>query len=253
MRRLTAGSAIPLLWLIAWFGASLFAMRLGNEFDLPKTLASGHDAFGRELAGLVLQSSASSAAFAAAATFVSCVIGISLGSGLALSPSRFQHLGLRALEFFLAFPSLLIALALAAIRGPGWDTLSIALLIGVLPSFTRLIYLRSKELLAEDYVQAAKSLGARSPRIIRKHLMPHLVRLCSIKVPQLFAGALLAEATLSFLGVGAPIGRDTWGTLLAQGKDYLLEAPHIAIGSGAPLLLTILALQLLSERLAEKE
>ena len=173
----------------------------------------------------------------------------SWGATIALSPRFLRNLGLRTLEGSLAFPSLIIALAWAAIRGPGWSTLLVALLMGVLPGITRLLFLRSKEILTEDYIEAAVGLGATRPRILVSYLAPELIRLAAVKFPALFAQTLLAEATLSFLGVGAPIGRDTWGSLLAQGKDYLIEAPHLAFATGLPLVLTVLALQGISERL----
>jgi peptide/nickel transport system permease protein len=112
--------------------------------------------------------------------------------------------------------------------------------------------LRAREVLAEDYVLAARSLGAGGGRILTRYLAPPIVSFCWIKTPGLFAHTLMAEATLSFLGIGAPIGQDTWGTLLAQSKDYLLEAPHLAVATGLPLVLTVLALQLISEAPAKR-
>lgn len=227
---------------------------IGSTHDLRHALEGPHagawlgtDAFGRPMGWTVLRAAATSTAFAALTVLISCAVSLVWGAGIALAGPTARYLGLRSLETLLAFPHLLFALAFAAIRGPGWDTLMLSLLIGTLPGFARLLYLRSRELLAEDFVLAAASLGARKPRILFRHLLPHLLALCRIKAPNLFAHALLAEATLSFLGIGAPIGRDTWGSLLAQGKEYLFEMPHIAWVAGIPLILTVLSLQLLSE------
>jgi peptide/nickel transport system permease protein len=244
-----------LAWIALWFTAALAMRGADLRHHLERTLGApslahplGFDAFGRDLLKATLAASAASATFALTAALATCVLGIGLGSAIAIAPARPRFLALRAIDTFLAFPSLLIALGWAAIRGPGWDTLLVALAIGILPSFTRLIYARAREILAEDYVAAARSLGAGNARVIHRHLVPALTELASIKAPGLFAHALLAEATLSFLGVGAPVGRDTWGALLAQGKDYLLEAPHLAAGAGLPLVITVLTLQILSER-----
>lgn len=250
----------PPFWLLLWFLPAAVAAFSGSDHVLSRTLLApslwshplGFDAFGRDLLFTSLQASAVSAIFAVLAVIGSCVLGLTLGILGAMAPGRVRFLILRSLELTLAFPSLLIALAWAAIRGPGWDTLIVALAIGTVPSFTRLIYVRARELMTEDYVAAAQAIGAGPLRVARFHLLPALLSICSIKLPGLFAHALLAEATLSFLGVGAPLGRDTWGTLLAQGKDYLLEAPHLAVGAGLPLLLTVLSLQLLSESFTEK-
>jgi peptide/nickel transport system permease protein len=247
-------------WLALWILAAFAVwIALGNSvfhYDLPHALASpgwpelaGCDAFGRNLIPLTLRASLVSIAFSLAVVIVSLAIAIGAGASIALLSAPLQALALRLLEGTLAFPSLIIALAWAAIRGAGWSTLVVALLMGVLPSATRLLYLRSKEILTEEYIEAAVALGATRPKILLTYLIPELVRLAAVKFPALFAQTLLAEATLSFLGVGAPIGHDTWGSLLAQGKDYLIEAPHLAFATGLPLVLTVLALQGLSERL----
>ena len=241
-------------WLITWFMAAGFCAGSNPEFHLLRSFQGpnlahpfGFDAFGRDLLVTLLRSSSLSAGFALAATGITIFLAIIIGSSMALAPQNLRFYLLRLLDLALAFPSILIALSLAAVMGPGWGTLTIALAVGIIPPFVRLVYVRCQELLAEDYVLAARSLGANPRRILSHHLGPPLLSLCSIKAPTLFAHALMAEATLSFMGVGAPIGRDTWGALLAQAKDYLIEAPHIAIGTGIPLVLTVLALQAVSK------
>jgi peptide/nickel transport system permease protein len=254
---------LPLFWLLLWFVpatglAVAYACGLAPalaQHHLAQTLQSalplhplGFDAFGRDLLLTTLRASVTSALFAAFATLSAALIGTTAGTLIAVSPEGLRFVFLRGLESLLAFPALLFALAWAAVRGPGWDTLMVALLLGSVPPLTRLLYARTRELMSEDYVTAARSLGASRKRIAYRHLAPGVVSLCRVKAPNLFASALMAEATLSFLGIGAPIGRDTWGALLAQGKDYLIEAPHLALGSGLPLVLTILSLQILSTR-----
>jgi len=250
----SSGKIFAYVWIFFWVALSTgFGFR-HLDFHLPQTLGApdfnhwfGFDAFGRDLGVTVLRASSRSLIFALMSVAISLALAIGLGSGLALIGTRAQFFFARVLDGFLAFPSLLFALALASIRGPGWDTLLIALLLGILPPFVRLVFARARELLVEDYVVAAIGMGAGKLTIIRNHLMPSLVSICRIKAPLLFAHALLAEATLSFLGIGAPMGNDTWGSLLAQSKDYLIEAPHIALVAGIPLVLTLLSLQKISE------
>lgn len=248
-------------WLIGWYAPSMILAVVivagaGPQLALhrlPRALQGaqgwhllGFDAFGRDLLITTLRASILSSSFALAALSISLFLGAACGTLLAVAPPRTRFAGLRALETLLAFPSLLFALAWAAVRGPGWDTLGFSLCLATLPSLTRLVYARALELMAEDYVLAARGLGAGPARIAFRHLIPGVIGLCRVKAPNLFATALMAEATLSFLGIGAPIGRDSWGTLLAQGKDYLIEAPHLAFGAGMPLVLTVLSLQILS-------
>jgi peptide/nickel transport system permease protein len=208
----------------------------------------GFDSFGRDLLWITLRASVLSSAFAASATLVALGIGLLGGSLIAVTPPGVRYGLERGLEMLLAFPSLLFALGWAAIHGPGWSTLWVALLLGTVPPLLRLVLVRAREILAEDYVLAARSLGASSSRIAFKHLAPAIASLCWVKAHGLFAGALLAEATLSFLGMGAPIGHDTWGSLLAQGKDYLIESPHLALVSGFPLILTLLSLHAIASK-----
>jgi peptide/nickel transport system permease protein len=252
---------IPLAWLTFWFGAALISFALPESLVDPKlsrSLASpslghwmGFDPFGKDLQLAVLRASLTSAIFASVCVLTSCVLGVLAGASIAMAPARPRFVLLRALDTLLAFPSLLLALAIAAIRGPGWGTLLASLLIGTVPPFIRLIYARSREVLSEPFIEAAESLGASPLHVLARHLLPMLRSVCAVKIPFLFAQALMAEATLSFLGVGAPIGAETWGSLLSAGKDYLFEAPHIAFAAGIPLTLTLLALQTLSENAGE--
>ncbi len=245
--------------IFVWIFFSFWAFSKSEVYQLEKSLGGisfshpfGFDTFGRDVVRLVFRSSALSAFFAALTVISSTFLSILLGNTIALSTPRIRFAMLRGLESFLAFPSLLFALAWAALRGPGWDTLLFALLMGSVPSFVRLIYARSQELLEEPFIEAAKSSGAGRWRIMIKHLIPFQLSLCRVKAPGLFAHALMAEATLTFLGVGAPIGSDTWGSLLIQGKTYLIEAPHIAIGTGIPLLILIMAFQSFSDEISKK-
>jgi peptide/nickel transport system permease protein len=253
--------ALAWLWLGVWFGSALalrgLAALAGGTWDaaqhqLDRTLGSGCllgcDPFGRDVLLLTLDASASSAAVAIAISSLTLLIAILLGAATAFSGALTALLLARTNDLLLAFPALLLALGWAAVRGPGWQTLLGALLLGTLPPFTRLIQTRARELAREEYVLSSHALGATRTHILRRHAFKPLLELALLKFPALFASALVSEATLSFLGLGAPLGRATWGSLLAQGKDYLIEAPWIAVTAGFPLALTILALQVLSAK-----
>lgn len=247
---------LPILWLALWFGIALstfaidpscFEPVLSRNLRPPTGLhLLGFDAYGRDVLLITLRASIVSIGFCLAAVALSCVCALFFGTGIAVLPDRLRFAALRALDTVLAFPFLLIALSWAAVRGPGWGTLIVSLVIGILPGFTRLVYVRTRELMVEPYIQAAVSIGAGPFRIMTRHLAPMLFSLVAVKLPLLFAGTLMGEATLSFLGIGAPIGSETWGSLLAAGKDYLFEAPHIALAAGLPLTLTVLAFQILA-------
>ncbi len=225
------------------------------DFNLPLALATpgpGHwlgcDAFGRELAQLTLYAAFNSLSFVVLAISLSVFLAL-LVAGITLSLSQsVQDTTLRLLDFFLAFPSLLLALSLASLWGPGETTLLASLTIGVLPSLSRLLLIRGREHRLLSHYEAAHALGASRWHLARFYDLPELFQLVRLKLPGFFSHAILAEASLSFLGVGAPVGQETWGSLLAQGKDYLIEAPQIAFVSGLPLFASVLILQIWSDR-----
>ena len=250
-----ARNRLSWFWLAIWFIPASAMFFYGNiPHELSRVLATpsftlpfGGDAFGRDLFGLTLRSSVASLAIALLSAGTSFVVGILAGTSAVLAPLPVRIPIRRTIEFLLAFPGILLGLGLAALRGPGWTTLFISLILGSLPGFTRLIWVRTEELLAEGYIEAARAVGATGRELFKNHLLDALLSFASVKIPNLLAQTLMAEAALSFLGVGAPMGQDSWGLLLAQGKEYLLEAPHIALASGLPLFLTIAALQKISE------
>lgn len=233
------------LWLATWGGAALaVGPFVSNEFDLTRSFQFGFDAYGRNVLKLSLAATYQSMLFAAVITAFSIALSAIVGSLLSLSEGTFRYAGSRILDFLLAFPSLLVALAVAAIYGPGPLTLTLSLAVSILPSLCRLMYLRSDELLREGYVQASISIGAGTRHLIVRHLWPSLLHLAWIKLPNLFAQIILAEATLGFLGLAEARDTPTWGALLIQARDSIFEAPHIAASAGVPLILTVLSLQL---------
>ncbi len=239
---------LPLALALLCVGAVAFAHSpLGRSiraFRLDRVLQPGYDAFGRNLAALTASAGGTSIGIALLLAAVAIAVAFSLCSLIEFS-SR-PAIG-RLLDPILlgasAFPSVLFALGWAAYRGPGWGTLSAALLFSVVPDLTRLLILRTREIKREPFLEAAIALGATPLWVSFKHVSPHLIPLVRAKLPGLLSRLILGEATLSFLGVGAPIGQDTWGMLLLQSRDYLIEAPMIAIMSGVPLALLVLTLQ----------
>lgn len=234
-------------WLVGWYAFALFSLTVSTPFDLPHTLHWGHDAFGRALIWLVPQASLFSSLLALGTVAVTLFFASFLGGLLALAPPAPTFFVGRILDFFLSFPSLLISITLSAFFKPGWITLLAAILMGTLPSALRMAYVRSREIAQEDFVHAARSLGAGSWHLVFKHLLPHLWNWMSVKTPNLLASCVLAEATLTLLGLGAPLGHNTWGALIQQGKDYLIEAPWISASASIPLFITLLALQALTK------
>lgn len=244
------------VWLILWFGGSLSWVSFGSapEFKLERALAFpraglllGADTYGRELFSLIPSASLLSFGFAAGCVATSLTIAL-LFSGLAPNlPRPLQRTFEGFLQFLLAFPSLLLAFMVAGFLGPGRITVALSLVLGSAPGLTRTLWVRARELSKQEFIWAARSLGAGPVRLAVRHYLPHLASLARVKIPSMLAHALLAEASLSFLGLGFPIGQESWGSLLSQAKDYLIEAPHISVAIGFPLVLSLLALDAVSK------
>ncbi len=204
----------------------------------------GHDAFGRNLLGALSEAMARSLIFATLTTFTAVGTGIIAGASLGMMRGgRIRNLFERILDFFLAFPSILLSLAVQAIIGSGWWSLTFSVTIGIFPTVIRFVASRAKEIAVTGYVSSAYALGGSKPNVFWRHYRPELLDYIRLKLPSLIAQSLLLEATLSFLNLGVPPGTLSWGSLLAQSKDYLVEAPHIAWVTGIPLVLTLLSLQ----------
>jgi len=245
---------LKFFWIFAWSTLCLIFIFWDESFQLEKSLSPpsfpylmGHDPFGRNLFFLQLKAFAQSARLALIATFLILITSLCLGTFFAFSNAKVRTFFEHMIFFFLSFPSLILALIIAAFYGPGWNTLLVALTLGMLPFGIQLVYYKTLDILKEDFISATRSLGADSIRIIYKHICPHLFPLLSVKIPYFFSRAMLAEATLSFLGVGAPLGATSMGVLFALSRDYLIEAPWIMLFVSIPFIITVYSLLSLSE------
>ena len=245
------------LWLITWFGGSAIRSlaRGPSPFELEQALAPpsfphlplGADTYGRDLLSVVSGASTLSFGFALACVGASVMIAL-FTAGIAPNLPRAAERALESLlEFLLAFPSILFAFMVAGFLGPGRSTVAAALVLGATPGLTRTLWVRSRELSRQEFIWAARSLGAGPVRLALRHYLPHLLSVARVKIPSLVAHALVAEASLSFLGLGFPAGQESWGSLLAQARDYLIEAPHLSMAVGLPLILSLLALDTVSK------
>lgn len=231
-------------------GAGIASLWISNAHHLERALGSpalrhpaGFDAFGRDLLSLLLLATARSFGIAGLAGLLCVGVALVFAGVHSLAPGKIRFFAGRTLDFLLSFPSLLLALTWASMRSPGWWTLAGALVTGHVPGFAKILSARADEVLREDFIQSARAVGRGRFGIFHAHVMPHLSDWVRLKLPPLLAHLILAEAALTFLGVGAPIGSDTLGSLLAQGRDYLIEAPHILVAAGLPLFVVTLRLR----------
>jgi peptide/nickel transport system permease protein len=158
---------------------------------------------------------------------------------------------MRAVDVLLAFPGILLAIFITAVLGPSLLHVVMALSITGWTGYARLMRAQILTLRERDFVQAARALGARAPRILFRHLVPQAMGPLVVQITFAIPGAILAEASLSFLGLGAPPGTPSWGALVDQGTQYLLVAPHVAFFPGLALALTVLGFNFLGDALRD--
>ena len=188
----------------------------------------------------------------------SCVVAASLGIGLIIGSvagyyggaiDRFVNVVL--MNAFLSFPGILIAIAFVAFRGPGIFNLVLALSIGGWVGYARLVRAQVLAAREKEYVEAARALGATDLRILARHILPNIIQPVIVQAAIGMAGAILAEATMSFLGLGVPPPTASWGAMLNDGRAHLFDAPHLAIFPALAVMLAVLSFNFIGDALRD--
>ncbi len=188
----------------------------------------------------------------------SCVVAASLALGLVIGSiagyyggriDRFVNVIL--MNAFLSFPGILIAIAFVAFRGPGIFNLVMALSIGGWVGYARLVRAQVLAAREKEYVEAARALGANDLRILVRHILPNIMQPVIVQAAIGMAGAILAEATMSFLGLGVPPPTASWGTMLNDGRAHLFDAPHLVIFPAVAVMLAVLSFNFIGDALRD--
>ena len=191
-----------------------------------------------------------SIAMGLAVVALNAVFGTLIGA-LAGYFRRLDNPVMRVNDALMAFPAILLAIGITAVLGPSTIDVVIALAIAYIPRTARIVRASVIVLREMEYVQAALAAGAGHWRILRHHIMPNAMAPLIVQLSFLFAYAVLSEATLSFLGLGAVPPTPTWGNIMAQGRQYMTEAPWIITIPGVALMITVLGLNLLGDGLRD--
>jgi ABC-type dipeptide/oligopeptide/nickel transport system permease subunit len=216
----------------------------------------GTDQLGRDVWARLLAGAGISLVTATLATLLAMIIGVGVGLIAGYAGSRVDNLLMRLVDLVLSFPFLLLAILLAAVlrqSSLGTSITPVVLTIGLVSWTTtaRVIRGRALVLSRSELVVAARALGASSSRIIVRHLLPNVLALVFVLVALSFAQNLVAEATLSFLGLGPPPPTPTWGRMLFEGRSYYRTAPWLSIAPGIAILLAVVGFNMLGEGLRD--
>ncbi len=210
----------------------------------------GTDEFGRDIFSRTIYAGQLSLLVGAAATALAAILGITLGL-VAGFFRRADGVIARIIDAMMAFPDILLAISLVAALGPSLATVIVALGIVYAPRLARIV--RASTLIIRElpYVEAARALGVPTWRIMTRHVLRNLVSPILVQATFIFAYAMLAEASLSFLGVGVSPEIPTWGTMIAGGRQYIGQADWMMLFPGAAIVLSVLSLQLVGDGLRD--
>jgi peptide/nickel transport system permease protein len=255
------GLWLPLAVLIMWASSAIFVPLLPldpGRIELPKILNGpeaaawlGYDELGRAIADRLIMGARTSFLVAICVVFISALVGTLIGMFSAYRGGWWDLVIVRIIDIFLAFPGILLAIALAGLMGPGIENVVIALSVVGWVGFARLSRAQVLSLKHREHVQAAIALGTSMPVILRRHLLPLIMAPLIVESTFGIAGVVIAESGLSFLGLGVQPPAASWGSMIRDGARYILVAPHMVLAPGTALMLVVLAVNMLGDRLRD--
>lgn len=258
MRNLTIGGALVGLLVVGAVFAPWIAPHDPVRGELDDYLTPpgarywlGTDTFGRDVFSRIVYGARVSLGVGVAVQASALAIGVTSGLAAGFYGGGVDNLIMRLAEVIFAFPGLLFAIAVMAVIGPSLYNVFVALGLVSWTSLARVVRGAVLSVKEHEFVEAARALGASNRRIILRHLLPNIVAPAIVLVTLGIGGAILAEASLSFLGLGAQPPTPSWGSMLTVGRDYLSEAPWLSLYPGIAIFLTVMGFNLLGDGLRD--
>jgi peptide/nickel transport system permease protein len=250
--------ALLTLWAILSIGAHVLPLH-PDVIDLQQILAApgdgallGYDDLGRDILDRMIVGARTSFMVSTWVVSLSLLMGTLLGTATAYHGGWWDRSTVLVVDVFLAFPGILLAIALAGLLGPGISNVVIALTTVGWVGYARLSRAQVLSLKHREHVQAAEALGNSKWRIIRKHLLPLMAAPLIVEATFGIAAVVIAEAGLSFLGLGVQPPEASWGAMIRDGTRYMLVAPHMVLAPGVALFAVVLSVNLLGDRLRDR-
>lgn len=255
----TAGVILVIIFTVFAIFAPWIAPQDPGRIDLPARLQPpsaahffGTDELGRDILSRVIYGARISmlvgSSVVAGSLFLGLIFGSIAGYYGGYTDRFFNVIVMNA---FLSFPGILIAIAFVAFLGPGIFNLILALCIGGWVGYARLVRAQVLAVKEREFVEAARALGATDWRILKKHILPNIIQPVIVQAAIGMAGAVLAEATMSFLGLGIPPPTASWGSMLNDGRAHLFDAPHLVLFPAAAVMLAVLSFNFIGDALRD--
>jgi peptide/nickel transport system permease protein len=261
-KNFVVGAALTLLLAAAALLSLLWTPYPVGDINIPAKLQSpsaahwlGTDSLGRDLASQLLVGAQNSIVVGVIAVGIGLVLGVALGclasASRATGRSWVEEVIMRASDFTFAFPALLTAIMLTAIYGPGLILSIVAIGIFNVPVFARITRGAANAVWARDFITAARAAGKGPLAITVDHVLPNIASPLVVQATVSFATAILAEAALSYLGLGTQPPQPSWGRMLNEAQTQMFQAPMLAVYPGAAIMLAVLGLNLMGDGLRD--
>jgi peptide/nickel transport system permease protein len=255
----TAGVVLVLLFLILALFAPLLAPYDPAAINLPARLDPpsrahwfGTDELGRDIFSRIIYGARISMLVGVSVVAASLSVGLVVGCLAGYYGGRTDRfVNVILMNAFLSFPGILLAIAFVAFLGPGILNLILALAIGGWVGYARLVRAQVLATREREFVEAARALGASDWRVITRHIVPNMIQPVIVQAAIGMAGAVLAEATLSFLGLGVPPPAASWGSMLNDARSHLFDAPHLALFPAGAVALAVLSFNFIGDALRD--
>jgi len=256
-------ATVGVVLVVLFFLCAIFAPWLAPfdpaQIDLPSRLIPpthahwcGTDELGRDICSRLIYGARISMLVGSSVVFASLGIGLIIGSIAGYyggGIDRFVNVVL--MNAFLSFPGILLAIAFVAFRGPGIFNLVLALSLGGWVGYARLVRAQVLATREREFVEAARALGASDLRVIVRHILPNIIQPVIVQAAIGMAGAILAEATMSFLGLGVPPPTASWGTMLNDARAHLFDAQHLVLFPAIAVMLAVLSFNFIGDALRD--
>ncbi len=238
--------------LIADYETVVIAQNLSDRLQGPSAQYwMGTDEFGRDIFARMIHGTRVSLMVGVLSVAIAIMIGGTLGAVAGYYGGRLDNIIMRVMDIFLAVPSILLAIAIVSALGANLINLMLAIAVSSIPSYARVVRASVLSLRDQEFIEAARAIGASDTRIIFRHIVPNALAPVIVQGALGVATAILSTAGLSFIGLGIQPPEPEWGAMLAGGRQYLRHAWHVTTFPGLAIMITILALNLLGDGLRD--